>query len=27
VQKFLRYGSEGCSGTGSSEVGLYNMNR
>ena len=27
VQKFLRYGSEGCSGTGSPEVGLYSMNR
>ena len=27
VQKFLRYGSTSCSGTGSGEVGLYNMNR
>ena len=27
VQKFLRYGSASCSGTGSGEVGLYNMNR
>jgi hypothetical protein len=27
VQKFLRYGSAGCSGTGSSEVGLYTVNR
>lgn len=27
VQKFLRYGSLGCGGTGSSEVGLYSMNR
>jgi DNA-binding beta-propeller fold protein YncE len=27
VQKFLRYGSTGCSGTGSAEVGLYGANR
>ena len=27
VQKFLRYGSESCSGTGSSDVGLYSANR
>lgn len=27
VQKFLRYGAEGCSGAGSSEVGLYSANR
>lgn len=27
VQKFLRHGSESCSGTGSSEVGLYSANR
>ncbi len=27
IQKFLRYGSERCSGTGSSEVGLYAGNR
>jgi hypothetical protein len=27
VQKFLRYGSERCSGTGSAEVGLYSANR
>ena len=27
VQKFLRYGSESCSGSGSSEVGLYDANR
>jgi hypothetical protein len=27
VQKFLRYGPVGCSGTGSREVGLYNLNR
>jgi hypothetical protein len=27
VQKFLRYGSTGCSGTGSAEVGLYSNNR
>jgi hypothetical protein len=27
VQKFLRYGSSSCSGTGSAEVGLYSANR
>ena len=27
VQRFLRYGSESCSGTGSTEVGLYTKNR
>ena len=27
IQKFLRYGSESCSGTGSSDVGLYATNR
>ena len=27
VQKFLRYGSSSCSGTGSAEVGLYSNNR
>ncbi|MDE0082944.1 MAG: hypothetical protein OXT72_09895 [Gammaproteobacteria bacterium] len=27
VQKFLRYGPEGCSGAGSTDVGLYSMNR
>jgi hypothetical protein len=27
VQKFLRYGASGCSGTGSREVGLYSANR
>jgi len=27
VQKFLRYGSESCDGTGNSEVGLYTTNR
>jgi DNA-binding beta-propeller fold protein YncE len=27
VQKFQRYGSEGCSGTGSRDVGLYDGNR
>jgi hypothetical protein len=27
VQKFLRYGPSSCSGTGSSEIGLYGMNR
>jgi hypothetical protein len=27
VQKFLRYGSQSCSGTGSAEVGLYSANR
>jgi len=27
IQKFLRYGEEGCSGTGSSEIGLYAANR
>jgi len=27
VQKFLRYGSESCSGTGSSEIGRYEANR
>ena len=27
IQKFLRYGATGCSGTGSSEVGLYSLNR
>ena len=27
VQKFLRYGSAGCSGTGSTDVGLYALNR
>jgi NHL repeat len=27
VQRFLRYGAESCSGTGSSEVGLYGANR
>jgi DNA-binding beta-propeller fold protein YncE len=27
VQKFQRYGVEGCSGSGRSEVGLYNLNR
>jgi len=27
VQKFLRYGSRSCAGTGRSEVGLYSMNR
>ncbi len=27
IQKFLRYGSTGCSGTGSPDIGLYNLNR
>jgi hypothetical protein len=27
VQKFLRYGSESCSGTGSADVGAYSRNR
>lgn len=27
IQKFQRYGSESCGGTGSSEVGLYSANR
>jgi hypothetical protein len=27
VQKFVRYGATGCSGTGSAEVGLYSNNR
>ena len=27
VQKFLRYGSSSCSGTGSAEVGAYSANR
>lgn len=27
VQKFIRYGSQSCSGVGSSQVGLYTMNR
>ncbi len=27
IQKFLRYGATGCSGTGSPEVGLYSSNR
>ena len=27
VQRFLRYGSSSCSGTGSAEVGLYGANR
>ena len=27
IQKFLRYGESGCSGTGNAEVGLYSMNR
>ena len=27
IQRFVRYGDEGCSGTGSAEIGLYSMNR
>jgi hypothetical protein len=27
VQKFLRYGESGCSGTGNADVGLYSLNR
>jgi hypothetical protein len=27
VQKFLRYGAQGCSGTGSAEIGAYSANR
>ena len=27
VQKFSRYGADGCSGMGSAEVGLYSLNR
>jgi hypothetical protein len=27
VQKFLRYGETGCSGTGNADIGLYSGNR
>ena len=27
IQRFVRYGAEGCSGDGSAEIGLYSLNR